>query len=202
MIDRYDFVIRFNDCWSFSSGGKRTDVVAVCNTGRPAKKMLEPQEWRSHPAVVGASEIWSVREPKKLAQMSTRVQVLRSDYTTRFKAFCTETEKRHSVIDRAIHCHTQSRRQYACCVSARALCRTQQWHDCYLLVTCSIDSPRLMLPSRGGGHEGWEGHPFAAKRKLVDSYVAIGRLMRLPSAVWHHLPAFNSALADQSCTEE
>jgi hypothetical protein len=30
----------------------------------------------------------------------------------------------------------------------------------------------------GFGHVGWDGHPFAAERKLVDAYVEAGRLRR------------------------
>lgn len=63
IIDSHDFIIRFNDCRSFGPGATRTDVVAVCNTGRAAKKMLESEEWRSHPGVLEASEIWSVHDP-------------------------------------------------------------------------------------------------------------------------------------------
>ena len=34
-FDECDIVIRFNDCQSAGEGGLKTDVVAVCNTGRP-----------------------------------------------------------------------------------------------------------------------------------------------------------------------
>ncbi len=34
-----DFVIRFNECRSYAASPGRTDVVAVCNTGRPGKAM-------------------------------------------------------------------------------------------------------------------------------------------------------------------
>ena len=30
----------------------------------------------------------------------------------------------------------------------------------------------------GFGHVGWDGHPFAAERQLVDSYIVAGRLKR------------------------
>lgn len=41
LIDLSDIVIRFNDCRSMGAGGSRTDVVAVCNTGRPGREMSE-----------------------------------------------------------------------------------------------------------------------------------------------------------------
>ncbi len=40
----------------------------------------------------------------------------------------------------------------------------------------------------GFGHSGWDGHPFDAERRLVDRYIASGRVMRL-------LPLFASSLA-------
>jgi len=55
-IDSCDLVIRFNGCRSAGEGGIRTDVVAVCNTGRPAATMIRHNAWRNHPAVKNAAE--------------------------------------------------------------------------------------------------------------------------------------------------
>ena len=49
-IDAADRVIRFNECRNFGSTGSRTDVVAVCNTGRPARAMLS-RAWLDSPPV-------------------------------------------------------------------------------------------------------------------------------------------------------
>ena len=45
-FDECDIVIRFNDCQSAGEGGLKTDVVAVCNTGRPAYAMIRQRSWR------------------------------------------------------------------------------------------------------------------------------------------------------------
>ncbi|MDI6838706.1 MAG: Urease operon accessory protein, partial [Rhizobiaceae bacterium] len=46
-IDAADIVVRFNESRNFGLSGNRTDVVAVCNTGRPALTMLSSPEWRA-----------------------------------------------------------------------------------------------------------------------------------------------------------
>ncbi|MEK1931987.1 MAG: Urease operon accessory protein, partial [Pararhizobium sp.] len=51
VIDAADLVIRFNDCRSCGAGGEKTDIVAVCNTGRPALAMLGGGRWKSNAAV-------------------------------------------------------------------------------------------------------------------------------------------------------
>ncbi|PSH63343.1 Urease operon accessory protein [Phyllobacterium brassicacearum] len=187
IIDSHDFIIRFNDCRSFGSGATRTDVVAVCNTGRPAKKMLASQEWRSHAGIVDASEIWSVRDPEKFAQLRPALALshpelddLCDDYTDQFTAFCTETGKRHTVIDKTIH---------------EAVDKTlADYQPAPYVVPSSgmivignvLDRfPEADVTLAGFGHEGWEWHPFAAERKLVDSYCATGRVRRLGRVASH-----------------
>jgi hypothetical protein len=50
-FDECDIVIRFNDCQWVGEGGLRTDVVAVCNTGRPAYAMIRQRSWREKVAI-------------------------------------------------------------------------------------------------------------------------------------------------------
>ncbi|RWY88010.1 Urease operon accessory protein [Rhizobium leguminosarum] len=181
IIDAADIVIRFNDCRSYGAGGSRTDAVAVCNTGRPAKAMLGSREWHAHPGVVSAGEIWSVRDPEKFAAMRAPLAVSHpelddfcDDYTAEFSAFCTDTGKRHVVIGKSIH-------------------------DAVDTAISAFDPQPYVVPSSGMivigevlerhdeaevtlagfGHVGWEWHPFAAERQLVDRYIDEGRLRRL-----------------------
>jgi len=184
-IDAADIVIRFNDCRSYGSGGCRTDVVAVCNTGLPAKTMLGSIGWRTHPAVVAATEIWSVRDSEKFAELRP---VLASshpelgdfcdDYTSQFVIFCAATAKTHIVIDRTVH----------------------EAIDHALL---AFEAGRYVVPSSGMivigwvlqkfpdhdivlagfDHNGWEWHPFAAERQLVEHYIAAGRISRLDASL-------------------
>ena len=40
LIDAADMVIRFNGSRNFGAAGRKSDVIAVCNTGRPGAAML------------------------------------------------------------------------------------------------------------------------------------------------------------------
>ena len=68
-IDSADTVIRFNLCRSAGRGGLRTDIVAVCNTGRPALEMLAGGRWKASRTVRQAQEIWCVRSSDVFAAM-------------------------------------------------------------------------------------------------------------------------------------
>ncbi|ARO31428.1 urease-associated protein [Rhizobium sp. NXC14] len=181
IIDAADFVIRFNDCRSYRTGGSRTDAVAVCNTGRPAKAMLGSPEWRAHPGVVSAREIWSVRDPEKFAAMRAPLAVSHpdlddfcDDYTDAFAAFCAETGKAHIVIGKtvyeAVDASLSAFEPAPYVVPSSGMIVTAEVLDKYA-------EAEVMLA--GFGHVGWEWHPFAAERQLVDTYVAAGRLTRL-----------------------
>ncbi|MEH7878138.1 Urease operon accessory protein [Rhizobium laguerreae] len=181
VIDAADFVIRFNDCRSYGAGGSRTDAVAVCNTGRPAKAMLGSREWRAHPGVVSAGEIWSVRDPKKFATMRAPLAVSHpelddfcDDHTTEFSAFCADTGKTHVIISKAVHeavdasLSAFSPAPYV--VPSSGMIVIAEVLNTYAEAEATL---------AGFGHVGWEWHPFSAERQLVDSYIAAGRLKRL-----------------------
>ncbi|MBB2696558.1 Urease operon accessory protein [Rhizobium phaseoli] len=181
IIDAADFVVRFNDCRSYGAGGSRTDAVAVCNTGRPAKAMLGSREWRTHPGVKSAREIWSVRDPDKFAAMRAPLAVSHpdlddfcDDYTDAFSAFCAETGKMHVVIDTSIHEAVDAS------LSAFAPAPYVVPSSGMIVIAEVLSKfPGAEVMLAGFGHVGWEWHPFAAERQLVDSYIAAGRLRRL-----------------------
>ncbi|MBB4190627.1 hypothetical protein GGE45_000110 [Rhizobium aethiopicum] len=181
IIDAADFVIRFNDCRSYGAGGSRTDAVAVCNTGRPAKAMLGSPEWRAHPGIIAAREIWSARDPEKFAAMRAPLAVSHpelddfcDDYTEAFGAFCAETGKRHVVIGKAVHEAVDAS------LSAFAPAPYVVPSSGMIVIVEVLNKyaeAEVMLA--GFGHAGWEWHPFAAERHLVDSYITASRLTRL-----------------------
>ncbi|MBS7544187.1 Urease operon accessory protein [Ancylobacter oerskovii] len=179
-IDTHDLVIRFNGCRSFDQAPSRTDVVAVCNTGRPACEMLGAPGWSRHPAIRAATEIWSVRPPRFFAAERARIvrehpqlADLCDDFTDGFIAFCERTAKRHRVISEAIHRRT-----------ARALLP----HAPAPYVTPSSGLiviehalahwPEARIAVAGFDHTGWWGHPFDAEARLVEHYVRQGLLQR------------------------
>ncbi|MBX4926952.1 hypothetical protein ABID08_004682 [Rhizobium binae] len=181
IIDAADFVIRFNDCRSYGAGGSRTDAVAVCNTGRPAKAMLGSRDWRTHPGVKSACEIWSVRDPDKFAAMRAPLAVSHpdlddfcDDYTDAFSAFCAEAGKTHVVIDKSMHEAVDAS------LSAFAAAPYVVPSSGMIVIAEVLSKfPQAEVMLAGFGHVGWEWHPFAAERQLVQSYIAAGRLRRL-----------------------
>ena len=180
-IDAADLIVRFNDCRSMGAGGSRTDVVAVCNTGRPARAMLGSAEWRKSPAVASASEIWSVRDPKKFAALRAPLALSHpelgdfcDDYTDQFTAFCNATGKRHVVIDESVHEGIDT---------ALAVYEPGSYvvpsSGMVVIADVLLRYPGDDIALTGFSHTGWDEHPFAAEKRLVDSYISLGRLRRL-----------------------
>lgn len=182
-IDAADIVMRFNDCRSLGAGGSKTDIVAVCNTGRPGKKMLEEPGWRDNPCVLSASTIWSVRDPSKFAAMRTPLAITHpelddfcDDYTGGFAAFAAETGKAHHIIPAETHdelddelCPLKPPRYVVpssgLVALAEFLTNFRKQHDTIALV--------------GFGHRGWEWHPWEAERQWVEARIAENKLKRL-----------------------
>lgn len=187
VIDAADLVIRFNDCCSCGAGGERTDIVAVCNTGRPALAMLGGGRWKSNAAVRQAREIWCVRAAEKFRELRPQIEErhpelddLCDDYTDGFRAFAKATGRAfhtvpastHESVDaELIHFHSG---EYVVpssglIVIAEVLAHWRQPGD------------RVVLA--GFGHAGWEWHPFAAEKELVGDYIRKGRLERLDPSI-------------------
>lgn len=182
-IDNADMVIRFNLCRSAGPGGVRTDIIAVCNTGRPALEMLAGGHWKASETVRQAKEIWCVRASETFAAL--REPLSRShpdlddfcdDYTSGFDTFARATGRRLRVIPAATH---------------RALDASLAPFDpapyvvpssglvviAHVLDSVVGEGDRVCLA--GFGHEGWQWHPFAAERRWVEARIAAGRLERL-----------------------
>lgn len=180
MIDACDLVIRFNDCRSLGRGGSRTDVVAVCNTGRPAHGMVRQRAWRELPAVAGASEIWCVRDSMKFAELKSGLapglEDFCDDYTAEFAEFAAETGKAFKVIPRRHHdridIELKAIRSAEYIVPSSGLMAIA-----YVIEEAADVGDRVMLA--GFDHEGWNGHPFDAERVLIERYIVEGRVRRL-----------------------
>ncbi|WP_170253441.1 MULTISPECIES: Urease operon accessory protein [Alphaproteobacteria] len=183
-IDAADRVIRFNECGNFGAAGSRTDVIAVCNTGRPAKAMLSG-DWSGSPAVQAATEIWSVRDPDKFREMREALERSHpelddfcDDYSRGFSDLAAARSMRHRILSRHVHEAVDE--------------ALQGFHpDPYvspssgmIVIADILADPACVddeIVLAGFTHEGWHGHPFAAERRLIDSFVAAGKLARLKS---------------------
>ncbi|MFB9912205.1 Urease operon accessory protein [Rhizobium paknamense] len=183
VIDACDMVIRFNGCRNFGPAGRRTDVIALCNTGRPAKAMLGDAEWRESEAVKAAHALWMVRDPAKFE--SLREGILANhpelddfcdDYTDGFAAFCAAEGKQHVVIDGGVHEKADADLR-AHDPDLRVVPSSGMIVITHLLTEPAYRQDDIVLT--GFSHEGWDGHPFAAEKRLIDAYIAEGRLSRL-----------------------
>lgn len=182
-IDAADIVVRFNDCRSVVSGGQKTDIVAVCNTGRPGLAMLGGGRWKTSAPVRQAREIWCVRTGAKFAGMRAGLAETHpdlddfcDDYTVGFESFSRSTGRRFRVVPAAVH--EQVDRDLARFSPDRYVVPSSG-----MIVIADILS-HLAMPDddvvlAGFGHSGWQWHPFAAERRHVDALAASGRLRRL-----------------------
>ncbi|MEY9098157.1 hypothetical protein ABIA24_001066 [Sinorhizobium fredii] len=182
-IDAADLVIRFNDCRSVGRGGTRTDVVAVCNTGRPALSMLGGGRWKTSEPVRQAREFWSVRSGAKFAAMRAALAKAHpdlddfcDDYTVGFESFARATGRHHRIVPAATHeWLEQGLARFAPApyvVPSSGLLVIAE-------VLSGIASAGDDIVLTGFGHSGWEWHPFAAERRYVDALAAERRLRRL-----------------------
>lgn len=183
-IDASDLVIRFNECQSFGgNGGTRTDVIAVCNTGRPASAMLTSEDWMRSQPVQDCLELWCVRDPGKFAAMRGPLRSTHpalddfcDDFTDGFSAFAADAGKLFYVLPTAVH---------------DRLDHELDAHEAGSYVTPSsglmaiahvLSAERFSgwdVQIAGFGHVGWEHHPFDAERRLVEAWIGEGRLTRL-----------------------
>lgn len=182
-IDAADLVIRFNGCRSAGRGGWKTDVIAACNTGRPALEMLAGGRWKASETVRQATEIWCVRTAEVFAAM--RAPLAKShpdlddfcdDYTVGFETFARVTGRRLSVVPAAMH-HVVDAELSAFDPPPYIVPSSGLVVIAHVLSNVAAAGDRVSLA--GFGHEGWQWHPFAAERRWVDAHVAAGRLDRL-----------------------
>jgi len=182
-IDSCDLVIRFNDCRSVGEGGVRTDIVAVCNTGRPAAVMIGSTTWRNNPAVKRAATIWCVRDISKFVELKPLLAIQHpslddfcDDYTEQFASFAGETNKRFAVIPRRYHelvdLELQAFTPVSYVVPSSGLLAIA-----YVIGEISAPDDQVLLA--GFSHQGWDGHPFDTERSLVENLIAQGHMRRL-----------------------
>lgn len=187
LIDACDLVVRFNQCVSYGKGGNRCDVVAVCNMGRPGLAMIHSREWRAHPAVQAASQIWSVRDARKFDEM--RADILQrepgltdffDDYTGDFARFARQEGKHHCLIPRALHDNLD--RRLSALSSDPYICpSTGLIAIAHVLKSIAKKGDAVMIA--GFSHQGWSGHPFAAERQLLDALETEGKISRVSNNI-------------------
>ncbi len=182
-IDSADLVIRFNGCRSAGRGGWKTDVVAACNTGRPALDMLAGGRWKASRTVRQAKEIWCVRTASVFAAMRAPLALSHpdlddfcDDYTEGFSTFARVTGRPLRVVPAAVH-HAVDTELAAFDPSPYVVPSSGLIVIAHVLANIAKADDRVSLA--GFGHEGWQWHPFAAERRWTEAQIASGRLERL-----------------------
>jgi hypothetical protein len=182
-IDNGDLVVRFNGCRSVGEGGVRTDIVAVCNTGRPAAAMIGHAAWRNSPALKSAAEIWCVRDAPKFAELKPVFAIqypelddFCDDYTEEFASFAANSGKSFSVIPRRFHDLLDLELRG---LMAGAYVVPSSGLVAIAYVIGQVAAPGDQVWISGFSHQGWDGHPFDAERGFVDRLIMQGRLRRL-----------------------
>jgi hypothetical protein len=183
LIDSADLVMRFNDCRSVGAGGGKTDIVAVCNTGRPGKAMTEGAGWACNKSVWLASSIWCVRDPQKFRAMQPGVlrdhpelDDFSDDYTDGFADYARQNGKDFHIIPGATH-EALDRALAAYAPEPYVVPSTGAVAIAEFLAHYRKPGDEIFLA--GFGHEGWDGHPWNAERQWVDDLMARGQLARL-----------------------
>ncbi len=177
-----DCVVRFNHCRSAGEDEARTDIVAVCNTGRPAVSMLEDDAWLSHPSVGAAQEIWCVRAPERYERMREEIALTHpelddycDDYTEGFREFAARSSKQFRVISSALHEQVEAE------LDAFGAGKFVSPSSGLLVVAEILENHASIEDSvtiAGFSHQGWEHHPWDAEKRWVDGQISQGRLRR------------------------
>lgn len=182
-IDAADLVMRFNDCRSVGAGGGRTDIVVVCNTGRPGKAMTESAAWACNKSVWLASTIWCVRDPAKfnaLAEVILRdhpeLDDFCDDYTDGFANYARDNGKDFHIISAATH-DALDGTLAAYGPGPYVVPSTGAVAIAEFLAHYRKPGDQLFLA--GFGHQGWDGHPWAAERDWIDDLIQDGQVSRL-----------------------
>lgn len=194
-IDAADIVIRFNDCRTYGQAGTKTDIVAVCNTGRPAVAMLTGSSWKADAPVRRAKGIWCVRSPEKFAALRPEIEKrwpeladLCDDYTDDFRAFAEAAGHTFRVVPAAVHDAVET--ALGAFAPGDYVVPSSGMIVIADVLANARSGDRVLIA--GFGHVGWEGHPFAAERRYVDQLITAGRLGRLEHVSASLHPAYIS----------
>lgn len=176
-------VVRFNDCRSAGTDAARTDIVVVCNTGRPGKRMLEEPQWREHASVKAAQAIWCVRDPAKFAEMRAPLAVSHpelddfcDDYSGGFRVFAENEGKGFRVIPRDVHERVDA------ALSAFSPAPYVTPSTGLVAIADLMDNhlgPGDRIALAGFSHQGWDGHPWDAERQYFEPLEASGLVTRI-----------------------
>lgn len=182
-IDAADFVVRFNMCNNYGSGGgTRTDALVFSNTGKTGRRFADPAVLARIGGFPGADQIWLTRNraiydarkarycrlhlSRRLANTDFAPQILAQTGAKQVVIFGAgiETGLDAKLKDLGAPAHTMP--------SAGMLAIE------YVLQTMAAPETPVML--YGFTHRGIAEHHWESEKLLTEAYIRAGRLCRAP----------------------
>ena len=176
-IDTASCVIRCNTCPNFGvNTGRKIDIVAICNWGTPARKVL--QSWAEGNAALRQANrlLLSVDSPapKSFLKRLRRSFRKSKDHTTEIIRHIADGRQVARIATAESRALTRRLRELG--AEDEAMPSTGLMVINHVLRQCT--SPRDTVDLYGFTHSGWRGHPWEQERMLIDEWVASGRVRR------------------------
>jgi hypothetical protein len=176
-IDESDYVIRMNDIKNHASPwiGRRTDMLAMCNTGVPGRRYATGKPIRFDHIDPPKEILWTLPATElAIAGLFNRDDVYRGHD---FAEAITEHQSWSQLPSHRISDGLAWRLTLRLAYLARKPCIASTGIRTILY---ALQSPRFGQYKKffiGFGFKGWRGHAYEAERKLVDSLVGQGMLV-------------------------
>lgn len=185
LVDASGLVVRFNRCESLDGAlaGKRTDVLALTNTGETGKRFAA--DLPTLLARIGASQVWLIRAPGYYRELASRYSIFdgkkRQNFTEHTALLARAAGHRQVVIFDA-PLQRELDRKLAARNPETASYMPSSGMVVIEHVLHRVTRPEDTVVILGFGHNGVFKHPWDAERQLVDEYVAAGKLTRAGGA--------------------
>lgn len=170
-IDRCDVVIRFNEWKNYRRhGGRRADVLCICNTGAPARKFIERNLIGGAPFIERISEVWFPRDEEVHKRHAS---VFDPDApASEFEDLSEGLVSSNRLSGkRLIHFSGAFNQAVFDSLSRRAVGPFLCPSTGILAIEYVLCNPRFAGSRKfvfGFSHQGWDGHPWQAERALLD----------------------------------
>lgn len=177
-IDQHELVVRFNFCSSARTSGRRTDVLALINSGWPAKMMSAYPKRIPRRVRRTAKEVWFVRDTRMIADKQAVIDAggpkmedpdAWVDFTESLKSK-TVPGKIYRMFDRSLWERAEEILRQHGDDNAK-----QPSSGLLVFLRLREIYPAKAIHLFGFTHEGWSGHAWDAEREFFSSQPGIER---------------------------
>jgi hypothetical protein len=187
LVDASSLVVRFNRCESLDGGftGKRTDALALTNTGETGKRFADGDFLPELLKRTGTSTVWLIRAPGLYRERAKAYSIFdgkkRQNFTEHTALLARAVIEQEIVIFEA-----KLQRELDKKLAARNPETASYMPSSGMLVIEHV-LHRLARPADevvvlGFRHDGAFKHPWDAEKQLVDDYAREGKLRRAGGA--------------------